>query len=159
MAKRKLHGISNTLLSRKRWNVLPWSIRKTILKILINNFGFQIWNSKKCRNFIVRADNFEIEYVCKNHVFGVRKVNESYRAVDPSVVDARLDNFQYYAQKVISQNPKNEEELLGLIACYLPSLIKEQYRNQIWFFCYSDFLMSSGLMIRRLFLWGSVATT
>jgi hypothetical protein len=87
--------------------------------------------TKKCRNFIVRTDNFEIEYICNNHVFGVRKVNKDYCAVDASKVNELLDNFQFYAQKVISQNPKTEEELLGLIACYFPSLIKEQYRDKI----------------------------
>jgi hypothetical protein len=87
--------------------------------------------TKKCMNFIVRTDNFEIEYICKKHVFGVKKVNADYRTVDQAKVDAMLDNFQYYSQRVISQNPKNEQELLGLIACYFPSLIKEQYRNKI----------------------------
>lgn len=87
--------------------------------------------TKKCMNFIVRTDNFEVEYICKKHVFGVTKVNSDYRTVDLAKVNAMLDNFQFYAQRVISQNPKNEEELLGLIACYFPSLIKEQYRAQI----------------------------
>lgn len=82
-------------------------------------------------NFIVRTDNFEVECICKKHVFGVKKVNDGYRTVDLARVNAVLDNFQFYAQRVISQNPKNEEELLGLIACYFPSLIKEQYRVQI----------------------------
>ena len=87
--------------------------------------------TKKCRNFIVRTDGFEVEYICNKHVFGVKKVNEKYREVDPAKVTAKLDNYQYYAQRVISQNPKNEEELLGLIACYFPLLIKEQFRAQI----------------------------
>ena len=87
--------------------------------------------TKKCMNFIVRTDEFEIEYICKKHVFGVKKVNEEYREVDIAKVNAMLDNSQYYSQRVISQNPKNEEELLGLIACYFPLLIKEELRAQI----------------------------
>jgi hypothetical protein len=89
-------------------------------KILIG-----VKKTKKCRNFIVRTDGFEIEYICNKHVFGVKKVNEKYRKVDLAIVNAKLDNSQYYTQSVISQNPKNEEELLGLIACYFPLLIKE----------------------------------
>lgn len=87
--------------------------------------------TKKCMNFIVRTEGFEIEYVCNKHVFGVKKVNEAYREVDLATVNAMLDNSQYYTQRVISQTPKNEEELLGLIACYFPLLIKEQFRAQI----------------------------
>ncbi len=87
--------------------------------------------TKKCMNFIVRTEDFEIEYICNKHVFGVKKVNEEYREVDLATVNAMLDNSQYYTQRVISQTPKNEEELLGLIACYFPLLIKEQFRAQI----------------------------
>lgn len=87
--------------------------------------------TKKCMNFIVRTDNFEVEYICNKHVFGVTKVNKDYQTIDPAKVNAMLDNFQYYTQKVISQNPKNEKELLGLIACYFPSLIKEEFRSKI----------------------------
>jgi len=87
--------------------------------------------TKKCMNFIVRTEDFEIEYICNKHVFGVKKVNEAYREVDLATVNAMLDNSQYYTQRVISQTPKNEEELLGLIACYFPLLIKEQFRAQI----------------------------
>ena len=87
--------------------------------------------TKKCMNFIVRTEDFEIEYICNKNVFGVKKVNEEYREVDLATVNAMLDNSQYYAQRVISQTPKNEEELLGLIACYFPLLIKEQFRAQI----------------------------
>jgi hypothetical protein len=87
--------------------------------------------TKKCMNFIVRTEGFEIEYICNKHVFGVKKVNEAYREVDLATVNAMLDNLQYYTQRVISQTPKNEEELLGLIACYFPLLIKEQFRAQI----------------------------
>lgn len=87
--------------------------------------------TKKCKNFIVRTEGFEIEYICNKHVFGVKKVNEAYRTVSLEKVNAMLDNSVYYTQRVISQNPKNEEELLGLIACYFPLLLKEQYRAQI----------------------------
>lgn len=79
-----------------------------------------------CMNFIVRTNNFEVEYVCKKHVFGVKRINKEYQTVDTKVIDDMMDNFDFYTQRVISQNPKTEEELLGLIACYFPSLIKDQ---------------------------------
>jgi hypothetical protein len=81
--------------------------------------------TKKCKNFIVRTEGFEIEYICDKHVFGVKKMNEKYREVNLSMVNERLDNFQYFTQRVITQYPKSEEELLGLIACYFPLLTKE----------------------------------
>lgn len=80
--------------------------------------------TKKCMNFIVRTDHFEVEYICKKHVFGVRRINKDYQTVSTELVNTMLDNAQFYTQRVISQNPKTEEELLGLIACYFPSLVK-----------------------------------
>jgi hypothetical protein len=81
--------------------------------------------TKKCRNFIVKTDVFEIEYVCNKGVFGVKKIEPAYSSIDKSRNEANLDMVQYFAQRVISQSPKSEEELLGLIACYFPHLIKD----------------------------------
>ncbi len=81
--------------------------------------------TKRCMNFVVRTDNFEVEYVCKNHVFGVKRISSEYQTVNSEVINSMMDNAQFYAQRIISQNPKTEEELLGLIACYFPALIKE----------------------------------
>ncbi len=83
--------------------------------------------TKKCMNFIVRTDNFEIEYVCNKNVFGVKRVNKEYQTISTAAINQMLDNADFYSQRIISQYPKTEEELLGLIACYFPSLIKEDH--------------------------------
>jgi len=82
--------------------------------------------TKKCMNFIVRTNNFEVEYVCNKHVFGVKRISKEYQTVASDVINEMMDNADFYTQRVISQNPKSEEELLGLIACYFPSLIKDK---------------------------------
>jgi len=83
--------------------------------------------TKKCMDFIVRAKNFEVEYVCNNHVFGVKRINKDYQTVPTATINKMMDNADFYTQRVISQNPKTEEELLALIACYFPSLIKDDF--------------------------------
>lgn len=80
--------------------------------------------TKMCMNFIVRTDNFEVEYVCNKHVFGVKRVGKEYQTVSTENINKLLNNEAFFHQRVISQNPKTEEELLGLIACYFPSLVK-----------------------------------
>jgi len=82
--------------------------------------------TKKCMNFIVRTDNFEVEYVCNKHVFGVKRINKDYQTVSREKIDQMMDNADFYTQRIISQYPKTEEELLGLIACYFPSLLKDE---------------------------------
>jgi hypothetical protein len=87
--------------------------------------------TKKCMNFIVRTDNFEIEYVCNKNVFGVKRIDKENQTVSSAVINEMLDNAEFYSQRVISQYPKSEEELLGLIACYFPSLIKEDHLAEL----------------------------
>lgn len=87
--------------------------------------------TKKCMNFIVRTDNFEVEYVCNKHVFGVKRISKENQTVNQEVVNELMNNAQFYTQRVISQNPRTEEELLGLIACYFPSLIKEEHLAEL----------------------------
>lgn len=81
--------------------------------------------TKKCMNFIIRTNNFEVEYICNKHVFGAKRISKEYQTVPTEVINAMMDNHDFYTQRVITQYPKTEEELLGLIACYFPSLIKD----------------------------------
>jgi len=87
--------------------------------------------TKKCVNFIVRTDNFEIEYVCNKNVFGVKRVNKEYQTISTVAINEMLDNVDFFHQRVISQYPKTEKELLGLIACYFPSLIKDDHLAEL----------------------------
>lgn len=81
--------------------------------------------TKKCMNFIIRTNNFEVEYICNKHVFGAKRISKEYQTVPSEVINEMMDNNHFFSQRIISQYPKTEEELLGLIACYLPSLIKD----------------------------------
>ena len=83
---------------------------------------------EKCRTFIVRTDDFEIQYSCNNGVFGVKKIESRFQTLPKEEMDAKLDRANYFSQKVISTNQKSEDELLGLIACYFPKLVKENYQ-------------------------------
>jgi hypothetical protein len=84
--------------------------------------------TEKCTTYIVRSDEFEIQYTCNNGVFGVKKLEAQYQQLPKEEMDAKLDRVNYFAQRVICQNKKSEDELLGLIACYFPKLIKEDYQ-------------------------------
>ncbi len=90
-----------------------------------------IQKTKKCMNFIVRTNNFEVMYVCDHHVFGVKRISKEYQTISSDAISKLMDNTDFYSQRVITQNPKTETELLGLIACYFPSLVKDQYLSQL----------------------------
>jgi hypothetical protein len=83
---------------------------------------------KGCTSFIVCSDEFEIQYVCNKNVFGVKKMEQQYQTLPTEATLAKLNRVSYYSQRVICQNPKAEDELLGLIACYFPGLVNEEYQ-------------------------------
>lgn len=84
--------------------------------------------TEKCMVYLVRSDEFEVEYTCNKGVFGVKKIESKYQTLPKEEIDAKLDRVNYFAQRVICTNKKSEEELLGLIACYFPSLVNEDYQ-------------------------------
>ena len=90
-----------------------------------------IETKKKCVNFIIKGPNFEMEYICNRKTFGAKSISSQYQEINENINLVVLDAEQLSAQRVISISEKTEKELLGLIACYLPSLIKEKYRTQI----------------------------
>ncbi len=81
-----------------------------------------------CKTFIVRTDEFEIEYVCRNNVFGVKKIEKRFQELPNQAMEMKLNKESYFAQRVICQTEKSEDELLGLIACYFPNLINDEYQ-------------------------------
>ncbi|HSO88066.1 MAG TPA: hypothetical protein VLQ91_16055 [Draconibacterium sp.] len=83
---------------------------------------------ENCTTFVVRTDDFEIQYSCNKGVFGVKKIENRFQTLPKEEMDARLDRVNYFAQRVICTNKKSEEELLGLIACYFPKLVNEEYQ-------------------------------
>jgi hypothetical protein len=93
-----------------------------------NSVRIGLVKEKNCTTFLVRSDEFEIEYTCINGVFGVKKIEDKYRELPQEEMRAKLDKVAYYSQRVICQNKKTNDELLGLIACYFPNLVNEEYQ-------------------------------
>ena len=83
---------------------------------------------EKCTTYLVRTDDFEIQYTCNKGVFGVKKIENRFQTLPKEEMDAKLDRVNYFSQRVICTNEKSEEELLGLIACYFPKLVHEDYQ-------------------------------
>ena len=81
--------------------------------------------NKKCKNYIVRAKNLEIKYVCKKDFFGARLVSGKFIEYDPAVNEYYLDKEEFKRQEILSTNGLDEKEALGIIASYFPQLIKD----------------------------------
>lgn len=88
-------------------------------------FMVRVCKDDKCKNFIVYGDNLELQYQKdKKNVFGMTKVDKQFRKFDKEAIAKRIDREQMFRQKVITTQSKSEKEYLGLIACYLPQVVK-----------------------------------
>lgn len=92
-------------------------------------FKVRFIKDTKCRTFVITSDNFEISYCCNKGVFGVKRTCKKNRNISAQTTSKYLDRQQYLHQRIITQRPKTDKELLGLIACYLPNLIKKEYSS------------------------------
>lgn len=93
-----------------------------------NTIQIGVVKADACVKFVVRSDEFEIQYSCNKGVFGVKKIESEFQTLPKEEMDAKLDRVSYFAQRVICTNKKSEDELLGLIACYLPTLVNDEYQ-------------------------------
>lgn len=84
-----------------------------------------------CITFLVRTSEFEVQYSCEKGVFGVKKMDNQYRELPEKDSHSKLSKTNFYSQRIICRQHKSDEELLGLIACYFPSLVDEQYHSQL----------------------------
>jgi hypothetical protein len=94
----------------------------------VNPVRVGLVQEEQCTTFVVRTDDFEIQYSCNKGVFGVKKIESRFQTLPKEEMDAKLNRVSYFAQRVICTNKKSEDELLGLIACYFPALVNEDYQ-------------------------------
>lgn len=74
--------------------------------------------------FTVRNDRFEIQYVVNTGKFGVKLVDSEMRTISRKEIMKQMDSDQFASQSLLTSNPKSEEEYLGMIACFMPMLMK-----------------------------------
>ncbi len=135
-----LSGNSNTefgnyTISKSDKNI---SVKESNLEVYLLDYeiGEQpiyiaIDHGKKCRDFIVRSKYFEIQYKCKKNSFGITYMQEKYTTLDPKVNSERLDENEFSRQRVLTNIDHTDEELMHLIACYFPKLLKSNYKKAL----------------------------
>lgn len=83
---------------------------------------------KKGENFIVKTDRFEIEYTNNEDGVGVKQVSPNYSSIDYDRNYGKIDDVQFDYQKKLTAGVKEDSEVLGMIACYFPRLLKKEYQ-------------------------------
>lgn len=107
--------------------------------VVINNVAYKTWdltysgNNKKYQVlysptadgnccFLVRGEDFEIQYANQTNGFGVKIVDAGMRSVSKKAVMKQIDYDKFVSQLVLTTKDKSEEEYLGLVACFMPLL-------------------------------------
>jgi len=85
--------------------------------------------TKKGQEYLVRTKYFEVKYVNGSQGFGVRLVYGNESTVSESLNVAVLNPAQLSSQKCIKSEAVGNDQVLDMIASYLPDLINEQYNN------------------------------
>ncbi len=85
--------------------------------------------TKKGHEYLVRTSYFEVKYVNGQQGFGVRMVSAAESTVSEKLNAAVLNQNQLTSQKCISSEAVENDQVLEMIASYLPDLINEQYNS------------------------------
>lgn len=85
--------------------------------------------TKRCKNYVVRGDHFEVVYVCSGKGFGARAAKMSECKLPVELTSQVINAKELEKQRLISSNPVDDEKALGLIAAYLPDLVNPSYQH------------------------------
>lgn len=79
---------------------------------------------KKCKNYVVVSDDLSVMYTCNGKFMGVCMLGEKYSKAGLGTSNEKLDRYDYFHQKVITQGNPAEFDAMMLIASFFPELIK-----------------------------------
>ena len=85
--------------------------------------------NKRSKHYVVRADNFEIAYVCCKKGFGASYVKSEYSEVPIELTNRVINETELNRQKILTPTQLSEEKALELIAVYLPDLVNPSYKH------------------------------
>ncbi|MDA3879323.1 MAG: hypothetical protein PF436_02950 [Prolixibacteraceae bacterium] len=128
-----LQGESNTGFGN-------YTITKSDAVTVINNVAYQTWELSYSNStdefcilyapglegnccFMVRSDDFEIQYSKSDKGFGASYVDPNMRRLSKRDVMKKIDKVRLANQELITSKEKTIEEYLSLMACYVPQLV------------------------------------
>ncbi|MGD9931813.1 MAG: hypothetical protein AB7U05_17475 [Mangrovibacterium sp.] len=85
--------------------------------------------TKTGEEYIVRTSYFEVKYVNSDRGFGVKPLKLSEQQVPADLNMKVLNSNGLNNQKIISGNKVAREQVLEMIASYLPELINGEYQS------------------------------
>ncbi|MBN2263758.1 MAG: hypothetical protein JW735_12635 [Prolixibacteraceae bacterium] len=117
-----------------------YTLTETDQITVVNNVAYKVWHLNYANNnetfevlcapgnnsqccFIVRSNEFEIQYSRNEGNFGANLVDSKRSSLKKSLVMKHINKEQLANQKTLTTKEKNQTEYLGLVACFVPLLI------------------------------------
>ena len=85
--------------------------------------------TKNGDEYIVRSGYFEVKYVNGDKGFGVREVRGADQKVPTDLNYKVLNSVSLNSQKIISGSKVADDQVLEMIASFLPELINKEYKT------------------------------
>jgi hypothetical protein len=85
--------------------------------------------TKRCNYYVVRAEHFEVAYLCNKKGFGASWVKSSYSNYPEELTRKVINDSELERQRILTSNQPTNEEALELIASYLPDLVNPSYKH------------------------------
>ena len=82
--------------------------------------------TSKCKKYYVLSDNLSIQYVCNDKYFGVERLDKQLEKEGYITSGDKLNNEEYFHQRLITSDKMSDRENSKLIAAYYPFLLKDQ---------------------------------
>lgn len=79
--------------------------------------------------YLIRTAYFEVKYVNGEKGFGVRPLKASERQIPEQLGNKVISAAGMSSQQVLCSQRLPREQVLNMIACFLPDLINENYRD------------------------------
>jgi len=106
---------------QKSWEI-AYGESKTPVQVFLKE-------TKKGQEYLVRTRYFEVKYVNGSNGFGVKMVDASEKTINEALNTAVLNPKSLSNQKCISIQSIGNDQVLNMIASYLPDVINEQYKS------------------------------
>lgn len=82
--------------------------------------------TSKNKKYYVLSDNLSVQYVSNRNYFGLERLDKQLEKEGYKTSVEKLNNEQYFYQKIITRDKLSDRENLNLISAYYPFLLKDQ---------------------------------
>lgn len=83
-----------------------------------------VYEKGNCKMFLVRTEGFEVAYAQRDGIFGINYMPEQLATLTQSVSKSSIDRVNFLRQCIITSKHYSEKKQLGLVASYLPEVMK-----------------------------------